>query len=252
MPVRDIIAIGASAGGVETLRTVVERLPAKLIAAVFAVVHVHPGANSMLPQVLARRAQVPVSHAKDGETIRPGHIYVAPPDHHLLVNEGHVRLSRGPRENGVRPAIDALFRSAAVCCGPRVVGVVLTGMLNDGTAGLMAIKRCGGLAVVQDPADALFPPMPQSALEHVEVDHCVPAADIGPLLGRVAGQPANDAPAAPDALTVETRIAEGEPLNVATTGLALPSTYSCPDCGGVLNENARHLAVHAVSMPGRA
>ena len=236
MPVRDIIVIGASAGGVEALMMVTARLPPDLPAAVFIVNHVPAESNSRLPAILARGAHGPVVHAKDGEPIRYGHVYVAPPDHHLIVKEEHVHLSRGPRENGMRPASDTLFRSAASSCGSRVIGVVLSGMLNDGTAGLLAIKHCGGLAVVQDPDDAMYPQMPRSALANVEVDHCVPAAQMGALLARLAGQQVNGSLPIPKNVVIEAQIAEGAPINVATAGLAIPAGYSCPDCGGALNE----------------
>ncbi len=156
----DIITIGASAGGVEALGELAGGLPADLPASVFVALHVPSHGGSVLPQILSRRGPLPAAHAEDGEAIEPGRIYVAPPDQHLLIHEGIVRLSRGPRENGFRPAIDPLFRTAARWYGPRAVGVILSGTLDDGTAGLLAIKERGGVAVVQDPDDALFPGCP--------------------------------------------------------------------------------------------
>lgn len=170
MAERDIIVIGASAGGVEALRLLVHTLPERLDASVFVTLHFPAHRTSVLPRILSRVGHVPVVHPMDGEHIATGRIYVAPPDFHLLVERKRIHLIRGPRENGHRPAINPMFRSASVAFGPRVIGIVLTGNLDDGTSGLAAIKRHGGLALVQDPEDALFPSMPQSAIEHVAVD----------------------------------------------------------------------------------
>ena len=176
-----IVVIGASVGGVEAIGFLAAALPPDFAAAVLVVLHV--GAHrSVLPRLLSQRGPLPACHPGDGDLIRPGRIYVAPPDQHLLVEPGCVRLARGPRENWARPAVDPLFRSAARAYGPHVVGVILTGGLNDGTAGLFEVKRHGGVAVVQDPGDALSPGMPQSALRHVAVDHCLPLPAIPALL----------------------------------------------------------------------
>src|SRR5262245_41476931 len=153
----DIIAIGASVGGVETLSHLVAQFPDDFPATIFIVQHIIPTGRGRLAQILNRAGPLPATLAQDWERFEPGHIYVAPPDHHLLVKQGCLRVTRGLRENRVRPAIDPLFRSAAVAYGARVVGVVLSGMQNDGTSGLLAIKRCGGIAIVQDPTDALYP-----------------------------------------------------------------------------------------------
>ncbi len=157
----DIIVIGASAGGVEALVQLVQNVPADLPASIFVALHVSPHGSSVLPQILSRHGALLASHPQDGEAIEPGRIYVAPPDHHLWVRRGRVRVSRGPSENGLRPAVDPLFRSAARSYGRRVVGVILSGSLDDGTAGLQAIKSQGGVAIVQRPEDALFVGMPQ-------------------------------------------------------------------------------------------
>jgi len=182
----DIIVIGASAGGVEALPKLIASLPAELPAAVFIVLHIPPQGLGFLPQIISRAASLSVAHGVDGETIRHGRVYVAPPDHHLQVDGARVLLSRGPRENFHRPSIDALFRSASDSYGPRVAGVVLPGHLDDGTAGLHAVKSRGGIAIVQKPEDALVPSMPESALRNVQVDHCMPLAEMGPILARLA------------------------------------------------------------------
>jgi two-component system, chemotaxis family, protein-glutamate methylesterase/glutaminase len=181
----DIIVIGASAGGVDTLADLVERLPKDLPASIFVVVHMAADFPSSLAAILSRAGPLPAKDAREGEVFAPGRIYVAPPDHHLLLEGGRVHLWRGPKENRHRPAINVLFRSAAVEYGPRVVGVVLSGTLDDGTAGLWWVKRYGGLAVVQNPADALFPGMIYSVLEHVKVDHIVNVCQMGDLLGQL-------------------------------------------------------------------
>jgi two-component system, chemotaxis family, protein-glutamate methylesterase/glutaminase len=189
MPGHDIVVVGASAGGVETLIKLVEKLPADLPASVFVVLHIPAQNPSLMPEILSRSGQLKAVHPMDDEAIQQRCIYVAPPDLHLLVERGRVHLLRGPKENRHRPAIDPLFRSAAAAYGPRVVGVVLTGSLDDGTAGLLAIKRLGGVAIVQDPVDALYPSMPLHALEHVDVDYKLPVSEIGPLITRLAYEP---------------------------------------------------------------
>jgi two-component system chemotaxis response regulator CheB len=188
-PSRDIIVIGASSGGVETLMTVVAGLPADLPAVFFVVLHIPAWSKSRLPEILRRTGKLPASHPSDGEPIGRGHIYVAPPDLHLLLRDGRMRLVRGPRENNHRPAIDPLFWSAAMTYGPRVVGVVLSGALDDGSAGLVAVKAGGGIAIVQDPRDAMFPDMPRNALRAVEADYCLPKSEISSVLTRLASQP---------------------------------------------------------------
>ena len=192
MAYRDIVVIGASAGGVEALRTVVAGLPKDLPAAVLIVLHIPRSFPSALPAILGRSANVPVSAAVDGEALRPGRIYVAPPDRHLLALDQRVRLSSGASENGHRPAIDPLFRSAACTFGPRTVGVVLSGTRDDGAAGLAAIVAHGGAAVVQDPDDALHPSMPRAALQQVHSEHVLPATKIGARIAQLVRNEAND------------------------------------------------------------
>lgn len=164
----DIIVVGTSAGGVEALTYLVKHLPQELKAAILIVLHVPSHGTSVLPRILSRAGNLPASHAKDGEPIVSGRIYIAPPDYHVIVKPGHLHLTRGLRENSHRPAIDPLFRSVARSYGRRVVGVVLTGVLDDGTAGLEAVKMRLGVAVVQDPDDAMYAGMPRSAIENVE------------------------------------------------------------------------------------
>ena len=185
----DIVVIGASAGGLEGLAQLVHNLPADLPAAIFVVVHLSAKYPSWLPHILQKFGNLPAVHAVDGAPIEFGRIYVAPPDRHLLVKPEYMRVVLGPKENRFRPAIDPLFRTAAVAYGKRVVGIVLSGALNDGTAGLFEIKEQGGVAIVQEPLEAIFPSMPQSAIQHVAVDHILPVADIARVLVDLAYEP---------------------------------------------------------------
>jgi two-component system chemotaxis response regulator CheB len=195
-----VVVIGASLGGVEALKELASGLKQDIAAAVFVVQHV--GANeSSLPEILDRRGPLPVCHAKQGELVRQGRILIAPPDHHLVFVDGGIRLTRGPRENWARPAIDPLFRSAAMAYGPRVIGVILTGALNDGTAGLKEVRARGGIAVVQDPKDAACPAMPISALRHAGADFRVPLRDMPSLLQHLASGIVDNKHVAPQAET---------------------------------------------------
>ena len=233
----DIIVVGASAGGVEALADFAGRLPADLPAAVFIVLHMPAYGHSVLPDILNRRGPLPAVHPKDGEKIRPGHIYVALPDHHPLVKGDRISLTRCPAENNHRPAIDALFRAAARAYGPRVVGVVLTGTLDDGTAGLQAIKMRGGLALVQDPAEALFAGMPRSAIENVAVDAVRPIAGLTELVVRLAGEPAaQEGLPVPFQLEEDVEVAEMRLDVLEGRREGKPSGFSCPECHGVLWE----------------
>jgi two-component system, chemotaxis family, protein-glutamate methylesterase/glutaminase len=237
MPDHDIVVVGASAGGVEALADLVGSLPADLPAAVFVVLHVPSTGISALPDILSRRGPLPAAHVKDGEPIEHGRIYVAPPDHHVLLRPGHAHLARGPREHGHRPAVDPLFRSAAREYATRVIGVILSGALDDGTAGLLAIKARGGLAVVQEPADALYPGMPRGALEHVQPDHVQPAAAMGALLASLTAVPAADPlHPAPNDMKVEDAVDGFAIEAIEGEHPGKPSGFSCPDCNGVLWE----------------
>ena len=231
----DIILIGASTGGVEALRDLVSRLPGDLPAAVFVVVHLPENAPSALPKILDRAGPMRAVHPEDGEEIRAGRIYVAPPNLHLLVESGRVCLGPGPKENRHRPAVDTLFRSAAEAYGRRVVGVVLTGALNDGTDGLVAVKRRGGVAVVQDPKDAMFPSMPESALEYVEADHVVTLDALPPVLTDLVEESpeTTEVVPVPEDMEAEARVARGDPNppeDIEKFGT--PSAFSCPECHG--------------------
>jgi two-component system chemotaxis response regulator CheB len=232
-----LIVIGASAGGVEALRALAAGLPRDIAAPIGVVLHV--GAQSLLPELLESAGNLPASHAENGERLRRGHIYVAPPGRHLLVHDGHWMLRRGPRENLARPAIDPLFRSAACSFGGGTIGVVLSGALNDGTAGLGAIKRCGGTAIVQDPDEALVPEMPLSALRHTAVDACLPLASIAGELARLAAEPPAPTPDIPMDIRLEAAIAAQEHATMSTEEkIGTPSPFTCPECQGPLWEIA--------------
>lgn len=234
---RDIIAIGGSAGSGAVLKKVIGELPSDFPASVFVTTHIPVNSPGLLSEILSSRSSLPVSQAIDGQPIEAGHVYVAVPDRHLLVVNSTIRLGEGPRENMVRPAIDPLFRSAALSFGPRAVGVVLTGMLNDGASGLHAIKASGGTAIVQSPTEAEAEQMPLAALEAVDVDHVVPVRDMAQLLTKIAASDAGPAHTPQGDLQLEVQIAAGARLGSgALRQIATPSALSCPDCHGVLSE----------------
>lgn len=237
MPGHDIVVVGASAGGVEALITLVRALPADLSAAVFVVLHLSPDGESALPQILSRSGALPAMHPQDGERITPGHIYVAPPDHHLLVERGHMRVVRGPRENRCRPAVDPLFRTAARAYGARVIAIVLSGMLGDGTGGLIAVTERGGISIVQDPADTLFAGMAESAIKFDHPAYILPVAEIGPLLVRLTHEAAGEDREVPSAMEQEASAAAFDFAAVESANKpGVPSVFGCPECGGVLWE----------------
>jgi two-component system chemotaxis response regulator CheB len=235
---RTIIAIGASAGGVEALIKVVRGLPSDLPASLFVVLHMPPFGPGHLSEILTRRGPLPAMEAENGQAIEPGHIYVAVPDRHLLVRNGYVELSRGPHENHSRPAVDPLFRSVARAYGPRAIGVVLSGALGDGAMGLLAIKGRGGATVVQDPADALIESMPRAALELGRVNFVLPVAEMPALLDRLVREPLHEGLVRDTMEDTEERgsmlarrdiaaQARGERANDVTV-------YTCPECGGTM------------------
>jgi two-component system, chemotaxis family, protein-glutamate methylesterase/glutaminase len=233
---RDIIVIGASAGGVQALQRIVVGLPADLPAAIFIVLHVWPGTKSYLPAILERAGRLPVAEAQDGDPIKPGTITVAPSDLHLMLEKDRVVVVRGPRENRTRPAINPLFRSAAAAFRHRVIGVILTGTLDDGAAGLWAITQCGGVAVVQ--SDAMFDQMPRSAIESVNVDHVVPLDDIAALLNRLSRETVEPStpPAVPEVVNLNDQGSKMKPAGFDVDRVGKRSVFSCPECNGALWE----------------
>jgi two-component system chemotaxis response regulator CheB len=231
MKTHDIIVIGASSGGIEALIEMVASFSVDLPAAIFVVLHIPVQADDLLPSVLQRGSVLPIHTAADGERIVRSRIYVAPPDRHLMIGKGHVELTRGPKENRHRPAIDALFRSAAKSYGPRVAGVILSGHLDDGTIGLNSIKVHGGVTIVQSPEEAVAPGMIRHALQNVEIDHILPLAQIGPLLVRLAAN------SIPHAGKNHLRLLEDpEGIQETTRALGAPTPYICPECHGPLWE----------------
>lgn len=234
----DIVVIGGSAGATAPLRALLAQLPNEFNASVFVALHLAANGSGLLRTVASAATHLPVRQAADDMVFAPGHVYLAAPDHHLLLTEdGRLRLGRGPRENMARPSIDSLFRSAALAYGPRVIGVLLSGMLNDGVSGLEAIKRCGGLTMVQDPDDAIADEIPRNALRKVQVNEVLPTAKLGDALLRMISQPAAAPIEAPVDIRVEVQIAAGERSDsdkLREIADAVPLT--CPSCGGVMSE----------------
>lgn len=251
MQTRNIIVMGASAGGFEAFRKLVGDLPPDLPASIFIVWHMSPDIRGVLPDVLNRANSIYAAHAYDNESIKPNRIYVAPPDRHLVIEKDRVRVTRGPKENRFRPAVDPLFRSAAYAYNERVIGVVLSGALDDGTSGLWTIKQRGGLAIVQDPCDAEVPSMPENALREVAVDYTVPIAEMAALLTRLSQETIEEVhevvmegngkngkvdQQTDQQLALEVRIAEEESAfegGVMQLGELTP--FTCPECHGVLS-----------------
>lgn len=241
MPKRDIVVIGASAGGVIALVDLVKNLPADFEGYIFIVQHLSPFTPSVLPQIITRNGRLKAIHPKDGEHLKKNSIYIAPPDHHLLIERDRVLVKKGPKENRFRPSIDALFRSAAYNYGSRVIGVVLSGMLDDGTSGLWSIKRQDGICIVQDPDDAEFPSMPQNVIEFVAVDYSVPVAEMGALLNRLVKEPAPEETVLPqeekERLQLEINIAsQDNAYDMGVFKKAPLTPFTCPECNGALVE----------------
>jgi two-component system, chemotaxis family, protein-glutamate methylesterase/glutaminase len=233
---RDVILIGASAGGVEALRGLVGGFPADLAATVLVVLHMPPFGTSVLPDILSRAGKLPARVPVSGEHLTPGTIFVARPDRHLVCADSQILLTRGPHESGHRPSIDALFRTAARALGPRVISVVLSGMLDDGTAGSLAVHQRGGLVVAQDPSDAMFPSMPRHVVELAAPDLVAPAAELGPRLAALVLQdPTHPEPPPSQLLSMEADLAMMEdPAMHSPDRPGVPAGYSCPDCAGSL------------------
>ena len=237
---RDIIVVGASAGGVSVLKDLVNSLPKDLEASIFVVLHTSPFSPSQLPQILTKAGALKASQPEDGETIRKGHIYIAAPDHHLILQKDEkIAVKKGPKENRFRPSVDALFRSAAFIYGPRVTGIVLSGLLDDGTSGMWNIKRCGGATIVQDPNEAMYPSMPQNVMQYVDVDHVVPVSEMGELLIKLIN---SKTPKKPNLskedmmlLKMEVIIATRDnAFEIGILDMGNLTTFTCPECHGAL------------------
>ena len=235
-----VIAIGGSAGAIAAVRELCGGLSRDAATAVCVVIHVGARGPNLLADVIGHGCPIPFSTAVEGERLAGGRGYVAPSDRHLVVLDGAIRLGHGPRENLARPAIDPLFRSVGLTYGARTIGVVLTGMLNDGAAGLADLKRCGGVTVVQNPAGASAPDMPLEALRSSDIDYRAPLSEMGALLMRLAHAPAGATPIPPEDIRLEVEIALGRPVGSEDTlRLANPVPLSCPACGGVLSQMRR-------------
>jgi two-component system, chemotaxis family, protein-glutamate methylesterase/glutaminase len=234
---RDIVAIGTSAGGVEALKYLAKRIIPSFPAAVLVTIHLPSKSASSLDRILGGLGGLPAAFAKDGDVLRKGQLYLAPPERHLLIDGDDIVLGAGPRENNARPSIDPMLRSAAVCCGPRTVGVVMTGTLGDGASGLWAVARCGGIAIVQDPCDAAFPEMPLRALNLSMPHHVVTLSDLPELLKTLVHQPAGEAISVPDNIRLEVEIARtGRSEMEDMERLGHRSELTCPECNGVMWE----------------
>jgi two-component system chemotaxis response regulator CheB len=249
---RDVIVVGASAGGVPALQSLVAQLPPELPAAVLVVLHLMSAGTSVLADILDRAGTLPATQARDGERLERGHVYVAPPDSHMLLRGANVHLSAGPRENGHRPAIDPLFRSAARAYGPRVLGVILSGTLDDGTDGLRLIKQHGGATVVQDPDDAAYGDMPRNAIEYVHPDRIVPLAGLGATLFELIDSPLAQlgGSAIAEPASQPTDLVDSEPGREGPDGDA--TLLTCPDCGGVMLERHEDGLVRFACQVGHA
>ena len=234
---RNIVAIGTSAGGVEALRSVVGALPARFPAAILITIHLPSHSRSSMAELLTRAGPLKASFAAEGMIVKNGRIYVARPGYHLIIEGERLALGTGPRENKTRPSIDPMFRSAALCCGNRTIGVVLTGTLGDGAAGLWAIKEAGGITVVQDPQEAAFPEMPLAALSHLDPDHLTKLPDLPRLLETLVNQPAGEPRPVAPGMKYEVEVAKGGPSTMQQMDrIGKRSVLTCPDCAGIMWE----------------
>ena len=250
MPSRAVVVVGASAGGVEPMAELIGSMPADLAAAVLVVLHMPPGADSHLPEILERAGPLQARHAENGEPLENGHVYVSPPDVHLTIEEGHVRTDRGPRQNHHRPAIDPLLRSASRWRDGRTIAVILSGVQHDGLSGAIAVCRNGGAVIAQDPGEAMFPSMPAAVLAGVPGSLAMPVSEMAPrIVALIAdrlgpstnGNPAPERPTRPPSREVA---AVGRPREIPSEDEVPvadgPVRYGCPDCGGVLTEIAEN------------
>lgn len=236
---RDLVAIGTSAGGVDALVFLARNFPPQFPAAILVTIHLPSQTNSSLDEILTRAGPLPAEFASHGQRFRTGHVYIAPAGRHLLIDGEHLSLGIGPRENNVRPSIDPMLRSAAACCGPRSIGVVLTGTMGDGASGMHAVRRCGGITVVQDPDDAAFPEMPLNALNRSTPDHVVHLGELPKLLLGLVQQPVGAVKPVPTDIKYEVEIARTGRAGIPEMDrLGRRSALSCPDCGGVMWEIA--------------
>jgi len=234
---RNIVAIGTSAGGVEALRCLVSKFPPDLPASVLVTIHLSSEFRSAMDAILTSAGPLPARFAGDGDVVANGQIYIAPPNRHLLLDGNQILLGQGARENNARPAIDPMFRSTAVCCGSSAVGVVLTGTLGDGASGLWALEQCGGVTVVQDPADAAFAEMPETALSRVRPNHVATLEELPALLEHLVRKPAGKPGPVPERIKYEVEVAKGERGNMQSMDrIAKRSVLACPDCHGVMWE----------------
>jgi len=233
---RNIIVIGASAGGQQAIVGIVKQLPADINAAIFVVLHLSIKSNAqVIAKTLQKNTSLNCTVATGGEEIKRSHLYLAPQNHHLLIKRNKIIIHHGARENKYRPSIDVLFRSAAVNYGSRVIGIVLTGLFDDGTSGMSAIKRCGGICIVQDPGDADFSDMPQSVINYIEVDHKVKLSKMGDVLNAILNMPVPPGVPVPRELLVENIITENMITSISQLNeIGDRSKFICPDCGGGL------------------
>ena len=234
---RDILAIGTSAGGVQALLFLAARFPQNFPASILITIHLPSHYRSNLDLILSSTGPLPATFARDGEPVEKSRIYIAPSERHLIVDGNRLWLGSGPRENRARPAIDPMLRSAAVCCCARTIGVILTGALGDGAAGLSAIAQCNGITVVQDPTDALFQEMPVTALGRVKADHVVSLSEMPALLEKLVKEPAGQVKPVPWTVKHEVEIAKGRAMIMEDMDrLGRRSVLTCPDCGGTMWE----------------